>query len=169
MEFDLQLLILFPISRLRPSASVSWKGSARTASSGRFDREVSASRYSVPILFTARSNPNPSQYLIRQWKKGLIERIHIESCTRNADLYLCPHVGTSVPTWSDAIYYVRAARWYAFSRCRRTDGDCVRFRVDRRLIDMNQDRKNQRDQNATSVHLKLDRSCFMRLTPAGSS
>lgn len=77
-------------------------------------------------------------------KKDLIERIHIESCTRNAGLYMCPHVGTSART-SDAIC-VWVARWYAFSRCRRTDGDCVRFRVDRRLIDMNQDRKNQRDQ-----------------------
>jgi len=77
-------------------------------------------------------------------KKGLIERIHIESCTRNAGLYMFPHVGTSART-SDAIY-VWVARWYAFSRCKRTDGDCVRFRVDRRLIDMSQDRKNQRDQ-----------------------
>lgn len=54
------------------------------------------------------------------------------------------YVETSART-SDTIY-VWVARWYAFSRCRRTDGDCVRFRVDRRLIDMNQDRKNQRDQ-----------------------
>jgi len=83
-------------------------------------------------------------------KKGLIERIHIESCTRNAGLYMCPHVGTSART-SDAIY-VWVARWYAFSRCKRTDGDCVRFHVDRRL-DWHEPRPQKSTRpNATSVH-----------------
>lgn len=124
----------------------------RACRPGKFLRKIRprSIRKRVTILFSARSTSNPSQFLTWRWKKGPIERIRIESCTRNIVMPVstrAPHVGTSyyVGT-SDAYFYVWVARWYAFSRCRRTDGDCVRFRVDRRLIDMNQDRKNQRDQ-----------------------
>lgn len=40
----------------------------------------------------------------------------------------------------------------------------MRFRVDCRLIDMSQDRKNQRDQTQPRYTQELDRSYFMRLT-----
>lgn len=42
-----------------------------------------------------------------------------------------------------------------------TDGDCVRFRVDRLLIDVSQDRKNERDRSCAR-RARLNRSYSVR-------
>lgn len=50
---------------------------------------------------------------------------------------------------------------YVARCCAYTDRDCVRFRVDRRLIDVSQDRKNERDRSRPS-RVYLNRSYPVR-------